>query len=162
MEPVTYRTPPVLHWFGTESRLNMQAAKKLKESALTAGKRDIAGQLKDAASAALSFGKGTAADIAFRNATEEAYVLTETAIERYKSTGRSRVALEKVERIVDEGNGTIVLEHGSGKLVIRPVAHLVRGRQRAPIGWLRNGVEVPYVTLANEIAARCGLEVLRR
>lgn len=159
MEPVTYRTPPVLHWFGTESRTQMQDARKFKDAALTPGKKDIAGQLKDAASAALSFGRGAAADLALRNATGDSYVLSDTGLERHRASGRTRLDYAEIKRIVDGGNGIIVLEHGKGKMVIRPAAHLVRGRQRAPIGWLRNGVEVPYVTLPSEIAARCGLEV---
>lgn len=160
MEPVTYRTPPVLHWFGTESKLNMQAAREKGEAAVSRQGRGLAGQLREAASAAVSFGKGTAADIAFRKATDEAYVLSDTEVERHTVTGRSKVPYKNITRIVDEGNGKIVLVHRTGKMVIKPVAHLVRGRQRAPIGWLRNGVEVPYVTLVSEIAARAGQEVV--
>jgi predicted sugar kinase len=159
MEPVIYAAPELLRWFGTESQRAKADARRKGAKALVAHRQGIAGQIKEAASAALSLGRGTANELALRGATEEAYVLTSDAVERTGLTTRARVSYADVREIVDVGGDRFALVHEGGKLVIRPAAHLVRGRQRVPVGWLRNGVEVPYTTLVAELAARCGVEV---
>jgi hypothetical protein len=159
MDPVTYRSPSLLHWFGAESRRERADARRKGKRLLGSSGQTIAGQLKDAASAAMSLGRGATNELALRQASEEAYVLGADAFERIGLGARSRVPYAKVKEIVALGSDRYELTHASGRLVVRPVAHLVRGRSRVPVGWVRNGVEVPFSTLIDELSARCGVEV---
>lgn len=159
MAPVTYRSPSLLHWFGTESRAATADARKRGKSLLSERGRSLAGQIKEAATAAISLGRGAAGELALRQASEEAYVLEAEGFEQMGLGGRARVHYDSVKEIVELGSDRFEITHSAGRLVVRPVAHLVRGRHRVPVGWLRNGVEVPYRTLVDELAARCRVEV---
>lgn len=159
MDPVTYRSPSLLHWFGTESRREKADARRKGKRLLNTAGQTIAGQLKDAASAAMSLGRGATNELALRQASEEAYVLAGDAFERIGLGSRSRIPYATVKEILALGSDRFELTHGNGRMVIRPVAHLVRGRSRVPVGWVRNGVEVPYATLIDELSGRCGVEV---
>jgi hypothetical protein len=52
---------------------------------------------------------------------------------------------------------SVVLKQGS--VTIKPHAHIVAGRIRVPVGWTRNGIEVPFDTLPDELSARCGVNI---
>ncbi|RYG43016.1 hypothetical protein EON79_17810 [bacterium] len=45
----------------------------------------------------------------------------------------------------------------SGDVTIKPLAHLVTAGAKVPLGWSRNGLDAPYGTLIEEIAARAGI-----
>lgn len=113
--------------------------------------REVAGALWNAGTAAMT-------ELAHRQAEASQYVLEEHTFEVVKATGLRRIRYDEVKRIHVAGDrATLVLERGS--LIIKPFAHVTSGRLKVPIGWSRNGVEVPYELLIEELAARCDLEL---
>ena len=45
----------------------------------------------------------------------------------------------------------LVLDRGT--LQIKPYAYVVAGKLKVPIGWARNGIEVPYELLIEELSS---------
>ena len=68
------------------------------------------------------------------------------------------IAYEAIKGVrIDGDRARLILEKGS--VTIRPFAHIVAGRVKVPVGWVRNGMEVPYDLLIEEIAARARREI---
>ena len=68
------------------------------------------------------------------------------------------VPYDRVLAIHMKGDRT-VFTLDKGVVTIKPFAYIVSGRIKVPVGWVRNGIEVPYELLTLELAARCGIEV---
>jgi hypothetical protein len=54
----------------------------------------------------------------------------------------------------------LVLVLDKGSVLVKPFAYIVAGKIKVPIGWSRNGVEVPYELIIEELSARCDLQVI--
>lgn len=115
--------------------------------------------LKTAAGAIFDFGKGTYADMIHKHAEDSEYVLQEKQFDIVNSGTIKSIPYDRVISILMRGDRTIfTLDKGS--VTIKPVAYIVSGRIKVPVGWVRNGIEVPFEVLTVELAARCGVEVL--
>jgi hypothetical protein len=155
MGAITYKPADVLHWLDEGSRASRAAGKKMaKESARTAADINIGDTLRKAAEAAKNFGKSAMAEIALRQRDDTTYVLDDDALEAHGATGIKRVLFSTVRGIREDKEDKYVIEHDSGSITIKPLAHLVAGSIKVPIGWKRSGIEVPYAMLIEEIAAR--------
>lgn len=122
------------------------------------GERSLGKDLGAAAGALLDVGKGAVADLLHRQAEARSYTLLEDRFSINGPTGTRTVPYSQVASIrLAQDKATVVLTKGS--LTIAPYAHIVAGRVRVPVGWSRNGLEVPYELLIEELAARCGVEV---
>lgn len=158
MVTVTYKPADVLHWFGIGSRQARQKARKKGQAAFQG--TDFAQGIRDVAGAAAELGKGALTDLVQRKAEDTIYLLSDDAIEIAGMTSRKRVLYQDVTGIESLTHDRFELQHKGGAIMVKPIAHLVAGRMRVPVGWSRNGMEVPYATLIEELAARCGVEIV--
>ena len=158
MANVTYRPAEVLHWFGIGSKEARRRAQKKGQAALQGG--DFARGIRQVAGAAADFGKGALNDLVQRQAEETSYLLGDTGFEVIGLTSRKHLAYADVSLIEARPHDRFEFTHKNGRLVVKPIAHLVAGRLRVPVGWLRNGMEVPYAMLIEELAARCAVEIV--
>ena len=114
--------------------------------------------LKTAAGAIFDFGKGTYTDMMHRQAEDTEYVLQDGQFDIVKSGNLKTIPYDRVVTVHLKGDrATFTLD--KGVVTVKPFAYIVAGRVRVPVGWNRNGIEVPYDLLVLELAARCGVEV---
>jgi hypothetical protein len=153
-----YKPPDILYWFDTGSDEALETSRR-KGREFSADPKDIKATLKQAAQAAAEFGRGAMADFAWRKLDEICYTLEDESFEAITLTTHRRIAYTNVTGIMADKNDKFVIRHTEGSLVIKPVAHLSSGSVKVPIGWKRNDIEVPYLTLVEELAARSGVEI---
>ncbi len=107
----------------------------------------------------MDMGRGAFAELVHKQAEGTEYALDEDKLEA-RNLGRSKaISYRDVKQILAKSSDRYQLVLASGTHMVKPIAHLVAGRLKVPIGWRRNTMEVPYETLIDEIAARCGLEI---
>lgn len=161
MAVVTYLPADIVRWLGTSARQKrrtaVQRALAVPQNAMEKG---LVPGLMDAADAALGLGKQALGDLSTAQAEERGYRLYEEGFEAMGLMTRNKVNYSDVTRIVRKGADKFRVEYTGGHLTVKPVAHLVAGTHRVAIGWLRNGMEVDYDTLIEELAARTGREVV--
>lgn len=159
MPTVVYTPAEVLHWFDTDAKRAHANARTKSLSVAKKSEEGILPALKEAAGAAISFGKGTIGNIVQKSAEETRYELHDNGLEAIDLARKVKLDYSEIKQIVAKANNKYqILFHG-GSLTVKPVAHLVAGRHRVPVGWVRNGFEVPYAMLIDEIAARAAVEV---
>jgi len=158
-EVVRYKPGEAIRWLVTGSdEIRRSALQKAQSFWKREGARSIKKDVRDVAGAIFGAGTAAVADLAHKQAMASQYALEDTGFEIIKPTGSKRIAYGEVKMIRMDGDRVLVeLERGS--VVIKPFAHLVAGRVKVPVGWTRNGVEVPYELLIEELAARCDVEV---
>lgn len=154
-----YRPGEAIRWLSAGAEASRKSAQKQGKSLIKReGQRTIGKDVGQAAGALLDAGRGAIADLLHRQAEASEYLLHDEYFEVVKAGTPKRYDYADVKSIRLEGDrATLILTRGS--LTISPYAHIVSGRIKAPIGWVRNGMEVPYELLVDEIAARCGIEV---
>lgn len=157
MATVTYRPAEVLHWLEIGSKEAKQKARSMGQSMLS-GSGFVQG-LKDAAGAASEFGRGAITDLVQRKAEETSYIFSDESMEWIGLTSRKSMAFKEITEIRAKPHDRFEVVYKSGSLTIKPIAHLLSGRLRVPVGWMRNGMEVPYALLIEELAARAGVEI---
>jgi hypothetical protein len=114
--------------------------------------------MKTAAGALYDYGKSAYADAVRKHAETSEFVLQETHFDLVHNGSIKTVPYSRVKQgVMTNERARLMLDKGS--VSIKPVAWVLAGRLKVPVGWLRNGIEVPYDLLIEEIAARCGLEV---
>lgn len=161
MPLTTYKPAEILHWFDTESkRTHTVARAQTKEIARVANEEGIFPTIRQAATAALSLGKGAYGTVIQKQAEETRYDLFDMGFEFVDLARRVKVDYTQVRQIVAKAGDRYQILYNGGSLTIKPPAHLVAGKYRVPVGWLRNGIEVPYLTLVEEISARSGIEII--
>lgn len=161
MAPIFYKPPDVLHWLDEGSKASSADAKRrMKETSLEPNLSSIGAAIGKVAKAAKDFGKGAIADMTFRHLEEKGYTLYDDAFEFGTQGGVKRVLYSEVREIRAEPEDRYVVTYNGGSLVIKPIAHLVAGRIKVPIGWKRGTMEVSYAMLIEEIAARCRLDIV--
>ena len=160
MDSVTYRSPDLLHWFGAGSDAAAESAKRrTKAAAEGASKSDIKRSLVNVAGAALDIGRMAAVDFVKRQIEDTVYRFDDDGMDVQLAIGTKRVLYDEVKSIVAKTNDRYEVKFVGGTMTVKPVAHLVSGRVRVPIGWVRNGLDVSYATLVQELAARCDLDI---
>ena len=160
MPTVTYRPPDVLHWFGTGSHEALASAKKKARAlAKPAPEATVKETILKAASLAMDFGRGAGADMVNRNAAETVYKLSDDRFSVRGPLSQQSIEYTAITAIRAEGKDRFSVDYDGGTLTVRPIAHLVSGRVRVPVGWMRNDIEVPYTMLLEELSAHCGLEI---
>lgn len=158
MSMTVYTPAEVLHW------LDMHAAStpppsptpKVKDGVRT---DDLVGSLKNIAGKAVDIGRGAMTGLVQKQASGTKYELHEKGFEATTLAMIQQVDYSEVRKITRRPGDKYQLLFNGGSLTIKPVAHLVAGRIKAPVGWMRNGVEVPYVMLIEELSARCGIDI---
>lgn len=159
MDVVRYRPDEAVRWLQMgAANMRLEARRQTSGIILREGERTIARDLKDAAGAIFGMGKSAWAELVHDDATATQYVLRKDRLEIVRSGGTKTVRYKDVVSMRQRGDRlTLVLKSGSA--AIKPHAHVVSGRVKVPIGWSRDGLQVPYETLLDELSARCGIEI---
>jgi len=114
--------------------------------------------VKTAAGAIYDYGKSAYAEAVKKHAETSEFVLQDEHFDVVHNGSIKTIPYSRVKQVVLSGErARLMLDKGS--VSIKPVAFVLAGRLKVPVGWLRNGIEVPFDLLIEEIAARCGLEV---
>ena len=159
VELVRYKPGEAIRWLEMGAQdLKKSARRKGKSIVRREGERSIGRDISQAAGVLMGMGKGALADLIHHQAESSEYVLHDDRFEvvtpgRIKSVKYSQV---RSIRMKNE-KATLVLDQGS--VTIKPHAYVVAGRIKVPIGWARNGMEVPYEVLLDELAARCDVDI---
>lgn len=164
MEPVRYQPGEAIRWLQTGAAKNRKRAKdrgrEIVRTVQTIDRRTIGRNVMNVAGAIVDIGKGAWADLLHSQAMASEFVLDEEFFEVVKPNRTKHVAYETVSRIEVKGDRMLIeLESGSS-ILVKPYAYIVAGRVKVPVGWIRNGLEVPYEVLMDELSARCGLDVV--
>ena len=161
MSSVTYKPAEVMQWFDTESkRTNAIVKSQTKDIARVANEEGLIPTIKQAATAALSMTKGAYGSVVQKQAQETRYELFESGFQFIDITRRVRIDYNQVRQIISKPGDRYQILYNGGSITIKPPAHLVAGKYRVPVGWERNGTEVPFLMLIEEISARSGIEVI--
>ena len=162
MELVRYRPGEAIRWLETGADNIRKGAQNRGLNLLRQGvgidSKTIGENLKTAAGALFDFGKGTYAEMMHRQAEDSEYVLQETQFDIVNGGNLKSIPYDRVIALHLRGDrATLTLD--KGLVTIKPFAYIVAGRVKVPVGWVRNGIEVPYELLLLELAARCGVEM---
>jgi hypothetical protein len=161
MELVRYKPGEAIRWLETGAESIRKTAKERGIEAVrpdsSRGAARAAGKsIASAAGALVDLGKSAWADLLHRQAEASEYVLQDRHFDVVKPGSIKNVEYERVQKIELRGD-RVVLLLDRGHVTIRPYAYIVAGKVRVPIGWSRNGMEVPYELLIDELSARCGV-----
>ena len=160
MQTITYRPPDILHWFSTGSQEAIDSAKRRsRDFTKKAGESTVKENILKVAGVAAEFSRGAAADLVHRQASETVYKLFDEEIDVRGPVSSYTIKYDSIRAIYANTKDKFTIEHDAGTLTVRPVAHLVSGKVRVPLGWDRNNIEVPFTMLLEELSARCGVEI---
>lgn len=159
MDVVRYRPGEAIRWLQTGAVNQRKSAQAKGRSVVRSGETKPLGQnLKTAASAIIDFGRGAYTELLHHQASASEYVLQDDRFDIVSGTSIKSVSYDRVKEIEWKGDRAI-LHLDKGSLSVRPFAYIVAGRSKVPVGWTRNGTEVPYELLVEELAARCQIEL---
>jgi hypothetical protein len=161
MEIVRYRPGEAIQWLkvGAEN-VRKQAAEKGKGVFEQAGteQRPVYENLFTAAGALFNLGRSAYAELKHKLAEASEYVLQDEHFDVVHANSIKSIRYRQIAAVKVKGDkATVVLE--KGHLTIKPFAYIVSGSVKAPVGWTRNGIEVPYELLIEELAARSGVNL---
>ena len=161
MELVRYRPGEAIRWLETGGDNIRRGARNRGINLLRQGpinSETIGENLKTAAGALFDFGKGTYAEMMHRQAEDSEFVLQESQFDIVNGGNIRSIPYTRVVAMTLKGDrASLTLDKGS--VTIKPFAFIVVSRIKVPVGWVRNGIEVPFELLLHELAARCGIEV---
>lgn len=165
MDAVRYRPGDAMRWLETAAGARRKSAKDKGMSFLAPAGEDSPRGIKEnlitAAGAIADYGKGAYADLIKRQADSYEIILSETEFSVSKSTGPKIYRYADVTAVTEEKD-KITVTLGQTSVTIRPYAYITAGRVKVPIGWDRNGMEVPFELLVEELAARCRVEITHK
>lgn len=163
MEPIRYKAGEAIRWLETAAEGYRRSAKSKGKGAVNPNRdrsdfKKVGENVADAAGALYDLGKSAWADMVHRQAEASEYVLQEEHFDIVKGGSIKSITYKRVREVTIKGDSaTFVLD--KGHVTIKPYAYIVSGRVRVPIGWSRNGLEVQYELLVEELAARCGVNL---
>jgi hypothetical protein len=161
MELIRYKPGEAVRWLDSGAKDMMARAKKAGKGVLKhEGDRTIGKDIAEVAGAVFDVGKGALAELLHKQAEATEYVLSDKCFELLRPGNVRSIRYDAVKSIMRKGD-TITLELGSGQVTIKPNAYIVAGRIKVPIGWCRNGLEVAYDVLGDELAARCKVNIVQ-
>ncbi len=153
-----YKAGEAIRWLQTGADNIRRGARAKGKSVIDPSGGTFGQNLKTAAGAIVDYGKGTYADMMHKQAEANEYVLLDHHFDVVRGSAIKTVEYERVKKITVKGDrASITLDKGN--LTIKPFAHVVAGRAKVPVGWSRNGIEVPFELLIEELSARCGMDV---
>lgn len=159
MDLIRYKPGEAMRWLEIGAEDFRRGAKRKSKSVVRReGERSIGREVREVAGALMGIGKSAVAEFLHRQAEASEYVLHEDHFEIVTPNRIRSVRYASVRSIRMRGDrATLVLNQGSA--TIKPHAYLISGRIRVAVGWSRNGLEVPYEVLIDELAARCDVEI---
>ncbi|CAN5623011.1 hypothetical protein BH11ARM2_BH11ARM2_20460 [soil metagenome] len=156
MEIVRYRPGEAVRWLRTEADALNKEARDHGRSAVQQG--DFKHRIGQAAAAAAGMGKGAYTRLLHERTQASEYVLQEDRMDVVQPGKIKTIPYSSIKAIQMRGDRAIVVLE-AGSMLIQPFAHLTAGRVKVPIGWSRNGTEVPFELLVEELAARAGVRL---
>ena len=163
MEPIRYKPGEAIRWLGTAADSYRKSAKTKGKEAVDP-KRDrsdfkkVGSNVADAANAIFDLGRSAWADMLHKQADASEYVLQDNHFDVVKGGSIKSIDYKRVTEISIKGDST-TFKLDKGSLVVKPYAFIVAGKVKVPVGWTRNGLEVPYEVMIEELAARCGVNL---
>jgi len=163
MEPVRYRPGEAIRWLESGADAARSSAKEkgklLSESSPEGSAFKRVGKgIKTAAGAAMDMGRGAWADLLARRAEASEFVFLHDQLDVVNGNSIRAIPYASIRAMKQKGDRcAVTLE--SGSLTIKPYAYVVAGKLKVPIGWTRNGIEVPFELLVEELSARCKIDV---
>jgi len=159
MEIVRYKPGEAVRWLDAGAKDMLVRAKQKGGSALAGGiSRQVPKDIASVATAVFDAGKSALAELMHRQAEATEYVLDERGLEVVRLGSLKFLSYSSVRSISQKGD-EYMIKSDTGTVRIKPHAYIVSGRIRVPIGWDRNGIEVAYGVLADELAARCKVNI---
>jgi len=158
MEPSRYKPGEAIRWLETGAEANRKAARQKGKEVLAPG-IPAGAKFGQGVGALIDLGKGAWADILHKQAEASEYVLQEDRFDVVSGNSIKTVPYSEIAKISFKNDRATVTLDRRSTIVIKPYAYIAAGRIRVPVGWLRNGMEVPYDLLIEELSARCGIEV---
>jgi len=162
MDAVRYRPGDALRWLETGAGAHRKSARDKGRAILKHTNGVTAVALKEgvfnAASAIAELSKGAYAELVRRQAESYEIILGENEFTMCRSAGPRSFRYEDVTAI-SQDRDKVTITAGQTTLTIKPYAYITTGRVKVPIGWDRNGMEVPYELIVEELAARCRVEI---
>jgi hypothetical protein len=159
VELIRYKPGEAIRWLELGAQdLRKSAQRKGKSLVRREGERSIGKDVRQVAGALMGMGKGALADILHHQAQASEYILHDSYFEIVTPNRIRSFKYDSVASIKRKGDkATVVLDQGS--VTIRPHAFILSGRVKVPVGWSRNGMEVPYEVLIDELAGRCDVDI---
>lgn len=134
--------------------MRRDAARKGRSLVRREGRRTLGADIADTAGAIFDIGRSALAELAHMQARASEYVLGEHGFTVKRAGSEATYRYSDVKAIETKGDRMkLILENGS--VTVKPHAYIVSGRVRVPVGWSRNGIEVAYDILLDELSARC-------
>lgn len=151
---VRYRPAPVIKW------LELGSATLRKTRNATRARKDVRSSILDIVGRIVREGKGAVANVAGRQIERIEYRLLD---DRFEVTGalERTIPYGRITSIRETRPANFVVETTDGSLRIRPYAWLVVAGHKVPVGWLRDGMDVPFDILAEELAVRAKVAITR-
>jgi hypothetical protein len=159
MEPIRYKPGEAIRWLQTGADANKQAARQKGREMLAQSGAPGVKRIGQGVEALIDLGKGAWADVLHTQAEASEYVLQEDRFDILKGNSIKTVPYKEIKKISAKGERTVITLSKGSTVVIKPYAHISAGRLKVPVGWMRNGMEVPYELLVDEISARAGIDV---
>lgn len=161
MESIRYRPGEALRWLETGAANIRRGAQAKGKSIVVAPPMDAKGigqGLVTAATALVDLGKGAYAELIHRQVEASEYVLQEDRFDVVTGSSIKSITYDRIRSILYH-NDRATIELDKGSVAIKPYAYLVAGRVKVAVGWNRNGMDVPYELLIEEISARSSVEI---
>jgi hypothetical protein len=161
VELVRYRPGEAIRWLQTGAETMRKTASTRSRDLVRQSGADQKGfgeNVKTAAGALYDFGKSAYADVVRKHVETSEFVLQEDHFDMVHNGSIKTIPYSRVKQVtLTPERARLMLDKGS--VSIKPVAFVLAGHLKVPGGWVRNGIEVPFDLLIEELAARCGLEV---
>jgi hypothetical protein len=116
--------------------------------------RDMKGVVAQAMTRVLDVGKSAVADVGARGLARLEYRVHPDGFEALTATSRKTVPFGPTTRIQSLRRGGFRISTEGTSISVRHYAWLVVSGIKVPLGWRRNGMEVPFDLLLEEVAAR--------
>jgi len=162
MQPVRYAPGEAIRWLQTGADSSRKQARDkgraIIRSVQNVEQRALGKNVLTAAGALLEIGKSAWTDLLHAQAAAGEFLLEQESFSVIRA-GASRDVPYKDVRAIQMKGDRCRLVLASGSVSIKPYAYIVAGRVKVPVGWNRNGLEVPFEMLIDELAARCGVDV---
>jgi hypothetical protein len=159
VELVRYKPGEAIRWLQLGAQdLKKNAQKKGKSLVRREGERSFGKDFSDAAGALMGMGRGALADLMHMQSEASEYVLQDDHFEIVTPGRIKSYKYDSIKSIKMKGDKASFIQD-QGSITVKPHAYIVSGRVKIPIGWSRNGMEVPYEVLLDELAARCAVDI---
>lgn len=158
MSLVRYRPAEAVRWLEMGSGTTARGAHRRGAAVFRSEEPDLKRSVRDAAGAIVGAGKSAIAHALHAHSTTVEYVLHDDYLEIVGGAKTRVVAYRDIQRMVSRGD-RVDLELADGSIKIAPPAYISVGRVRVPIGWNRNGIDVPFDLLPDELSARCRVNI---